>query len=257
MTFWWQELRTNLARSFDDRSDQRWNHAIATMPVSDRAAEMFRAVEDEFLLTGADTPRWDDPHRNPDFEWGRVNGPDDQADVTDHAKFDIVHARARAWINVLRRWGGSARENPEVDWATDDPFLASADHAEVITSGIPDNPELVIGFNDYVPDDHGVDLVANVVIALGDPAVSLARVPDCGCDFCDYGSDVLLQQLDSLIFSIVDGSVEAQSGGQYSGYRTSFDAAGELSGDAAHKPAKHRARPWFADWSPRPMQDWA
>lgn len=183
--------------------------------------------------------------------------PDDQADVTDHAKFDIVHARARAWINVLRRRGGSARETAEVDWATDDPFLASADHAEVLTSGVPDNPELVIGFNDYVPDDHGVDLVANVVIALGDPAVSLARVPDCGCDFCDYGSDVLLQQLDSLIFSIVDGSVEAQSGGQYSGYRTSFDAAGELSGDAAHKPAKHRARPWFDDWSPRPMQDWA
>ena len=127
-----------------------------------------------------------------------------------------------------------------MNWASDDAFLSVADRSEILTSDVNGNPELVIGFNDYVADEDGVD-----------------RVPDCGCDFCDYGSDVLLQQLDSLIFSVIDGSIEAQSGGRYSGYRTSFDAAGEFSGDTFHRPALHRSRPWFPDWTPRPMQDWA
>ncbi|MBE8147067.1 hypothetical protein IOD13_16275 [Brevibacterium casei] len=50
----------------------------------------------------------------------------------------------------------------------------------ILTSDVEGNPELVIGFNDFVADDDGIDRVANVVVALGDPAVSLARVPDCG-----------------------------------------------------------------------------
>lgn len=256
MTFWWQELRTNLARSYEDPSDQQWNPAIATLPVSERAAELFREVEDDFRAIGAGTPRWDDPHLDPDFEWGGGSAPDGWSEVTDHEKFDIVHARARAWINVLTRRGCRLTVHA-VNWASDDPFLSVADRSEILTSDVDGNPELVIGFNDYVADEDGVDRVANVIIALGDPAVSLARVPDCGCDFCDYGSDVLLQQLDSLIFSVIDGFIEAQSGGRYSGYRTSFDAAGEFSGDTSHRPAMHRSRPWFPDWTPRPMQDWA
>ncbi len=256
MTFWGQELRSNLARSYEDPSDQRWNPAIATLPVSERAAALFREVEEDFRATGSRTPRWEDPHLDPEFEWGGGPAPDGWSDVTDHEKFAIVHARARAWINVLARRGIRVADHP-VDWASDDPFLSVADRSAILTSDVEGNPELVIGFNDFVADDDGIDRVANVVVALGDPAVSLARVPDCGCDFCDYGSDVLLQQLDSLIFSVVDGSIEAQSGGRYSGYRTSFDAAGEFSGEITHRQARHRSRPWFPDWTPRPMQEWA
>lgn len=103
MTFWGQELRSNLARSYEDPSDQRWNPAIATLPVSERAAALFREVEEDFRATGSRTPRWEDPHLDPEFEWGGGPAPDGWSDVTDHEKFAIVHARARAWINVALR----------------------------------------------------------------------------------------------------------------------------------------------------------
>ncbi|RAF02598.1 hypothetical protein DN545_36515, partial [Burkholderia multivorans] len=115
--------------------------------MSERAAALFREVEEDFRATGSRTPRWEDPHLDPEFEWGGGPAPDGWSDVTDHEKFAIVHARARAWINVLARRGIRVADHP-VYWASDDPFLSVADRSAILTSDVEGNPELVIGFND-------------------------------------------------------------------------------------------------------------
>ncbi|WP_420865007.1 DUF6226 family protein [Brachybacterium paraconglomeratum] len=47
------------------------------------------------------------------------------------------------------------------------------------------------------------------VVGAGDPPLPVETIPDCGCDACDSGSRNLLELLDQVILSIVDGSYEA------------------------------------------------
>lgn len=55
---------------------------------------------------------------------------------------------------------------------------------------------------------------ANVVLGAGDPAVLLTRLPFCGCDACDDGSEMLLRELDEHIVAVVSGAlVHVASGG--------------------------------------------
>ena len=47
---------------------------------------------------------------------------------------------------------------------------------------------------------------AGVVLGVGDPAVCLARFPECGCDACDSGSQNELDNMDGHVFGVVRGT---------------------------------------------------
>jgi hypothetical protein len=46
---------------------------------------------------------------------------------------------------------------------------------------------------------------AGLTIGVGDPAVSIALIPDCGCDACDSGSQDVIDVVDSYIRPVVTG----------------------------------------------------
>ena len=46
---------------------------------------------------------------------------------------------------------------------------------------------------------------AALTIGVGEPAVIVESIPDCGCDACDSGSQDALDQLDEYLLAIVSG----------------------------------------------------
>jgi hypothetical protein len=156
-------------------------------------SELLAAVESAFALTGPGFASWPDPHpdREPlDEEYERLS---------DQAKWRIVSARAEAWLvafeemelavverDALVEWRG---EPPPWIWRTDRvvPYAAGALPLVLARSRI-----------DEVDD-------AGVILGVGDPALCVALVPDCGCDACDNGSQYELDLLDSHVLGIVSG----------------------------------------------------
>lgn len=45
-----------------------------------------------------------------------------------------------------------------------------------------------------------------MVLGVGDPAEVVAVIPDCACDACDSGSQVVLDKLDEYILGVVTGA---------------------------------------------------
>src|SRR5690606_13735191 len=46
---------------------------------------------------------------------------------------------------------------------------------------------------------------AGVTIGVGDPAIAVCAIPDCGCDACDSGSQDVLDELDTWVGGVVRG----------------------------------------------------
>jgi hypothetical protein len=140
-----------------------------------------------------DLPSWPDPHP------GHQVADDDYERLTDPERYRIVHARARAWTDVLRR-----RPDVTVTWlagaTVDDrghprPF----DRGVQITSSRDGTLSLRLLEKD--PDPHGTRH-ALLYVAVG-PGVLLDLHPDCGCDACDSGSEDLLAAIDQTIRPVV------------------------------------------------------
>ncbi len=153
------------------------------------------AVDAEFAVTASDHHGWPDPHpdRSPaDEEYSRVTGP---------SRWRILGDRADAWTSVLAGHGLAMVEpRVAVAWAASGSFpdVTRADRLVPSASGAV---SLVIARSriDSVPD-------AGVTLGVSDPAIPFAWIPDCGCDACDSGSQDALDELDSYIGAIVDGS---------------------------------------------------
>ncbi|MBO1330137.1 DUF6226 family protein [Streptomyces sp. VRA16 Mangrove soil] len=158
--------------------------------------ELRRAVDEEFAVTGADTPPWPDPHPE------REVRDEEYSRCLDPGKYRILAARADAWTRALCRLGLATadpvtdpaalwRRKPDVD-VTDAVLLRP-----VRAGAMP----LVFGF-------AAVDDVPRtvVVVGAGEPAVEAQRVPDCGCDACDDGSKGLLELLDEAVTAVVTGA---------------------------------------------------
>jgi hypothetical protein len=47
---------------------------------------------------------------------------------------------------------------------------------------------------------------AGVTLGVGDPAVCVTWIPDCGCDACDSGSQDVLDELDEYVLGVVSGA---------------------------------------------------
>ena len=54
---------------------------------------------------------------------------------------------------------------------------------------------------------------AGVTLGVGDPAVAITWIPDCGCDACDSGSQDVLDELDEAIVGVVSGAFRRLAAG--------------------------------------------
>lgn len=233
-TSWWEDHNNVVRRSYETG----WGEDASVL--SSEICELLDDVDGEFALTGAATPGWPNPYRD-------APGPDEKAyeRATNPEKFLIVVARARAWTKVLldRGW---AQERSHVDWALR-PFERSGVDTVLEPSGGGAVP-LVLTTHTPVDSDHPF----NITVAAGDPAVSLASIPDCACDGCDSGSAALLEEMDRWVLSVVDGSLRIDVANEHFSIRTSFGGRGGTVHNLV-EPTAFTAAPWPANWTARPI----
>jgi hypothetical protein len=166
--------------------------------------ELIARVDAAFAVTGQGLAGWPDPHpdRSPrDEEYSRLLDP---------AKWRIVGARADAWLMTLAETGLALVDpSAQVQWRvppttvvsrTDRvvPYVSGALPLIVARSQLRDQGDV------RAPGAGAVD-DAGVTLGVGDPAVCVTWIPDCGCDACDSGSQDVLDELDEYIFGVVSG----------------------------------------------------
>lgn len=231
---WWERYNEGV------RSAHESGWGGHTSVLSHEICELLVDVDAAFALTGAQTPGWPNPYED---------GPDpDEAAYersTNPEKYLIVVARAQAWTKVLldRGW---AQEASPVRWALR-PFDSGGADTVLRPAGNGAIP-LVLTTHSPVDSNHPF----NVSISAGDPAVCLASIPDCACDACDSGSATLLEEIDTLVLSLVDGSLQVDVAAENLSIRTSF---GARSGTAQNfdEPTAFTATPWPMNWTARPL----
>jgi hypothetical protein len=155
--------------------------------------ELIAKVDAAFAATGRELTGWADPHpdRSPSHE--------EYSRLSDPAKWRIVGARADAWLLALVETG-LAVDHPKahVNWRM--PPRTVLSHADLVTPHVLGALPLIVARSQLgIVDDAGVTL------GVGDPAVLIAWIPDCGCDACDSGSQDVLDELDKYIFGVVSG----------------------------------------------------
>jgi hypothetical protein len=147
--------------------------------------DVLRALDTEWASRPEHAVAWPDPHpeRDPDT--------DEYSRVTDPERYRVVGARAEAWIAVLVRLGlAEAGPVPVPDGGAAVqllPFAPDAQPVLVTTRELEGVPGAVVD------------------LAVGDPPVSGAMQPDCGCDACDSGSADLLDAVDDAFVRLLGG----------------------------------------------------
>lgn len=256
---WWR------TRNDDWRTAAQQNRDVADMLgtgelelLSAQLIALLDEVESVFAEIGADTPGWEDPHREPDGT-SRAIADEEYSRCPDAEKYLILWSRAEAWIRVLtgRGW---ARETIHVDPAEVRWLFApsaSLHRTTVLRPSRIGAQALVIART--APDDApsraltpGADaLLPGLVLGLGEPAMPVETLPQCGCDACDRGSPDLLEMLDIEILSIVDGSSEVAHTPSGCSKRTSFGAEGGTGEGRPDLTASVTAGPWAEGWQSR------
>lgn len=248
---WWQEQHTAL-EEFVQEGDS------GAEPFSAPLLDLLAEVERAFAVTGADTPPWPDPHTGVDGT-RRDAAEEEYSRCTDPGKYRILEARAAAWTQVLTSHGW-ARVEEAADGAALPWHVAphtSLHSATVLRPHRPGAVPLVLqrtapadapGSTDLAPADA---LLPGLVVGVGEEPVPLEAIPDCGCDACDSGSRDLLEQLDRLVVSVVDGSFEHIIDARGYRSRTSFGA--EAGSGEGELPLRITAGPWADDWAPRTL----
>lgn len=257
---WWEADHASLCEIAEDPSEE-W--ADAGPPFTDGLLQLLADVEEAFAETGADTPSWEDPHLGTDGE-ERDSLEEEYSRCLDPGKFGILWARAEAWTRVLTSRAWATREDMEsgdlragVRWAA--PPRLELHRTTVLRPHRPGALPLVLART--APEDAagsiditGSDaLILGLVVGIGDPAVAVSTVPDCGCDACDSGSRDLLEDLDRTLLSIVDGSFEVDLSPDWSSQRTSFGASGGSGEEGTDLSLTLTTQPWADGWTPRPL----
>lgn len=156
-------------------------------------AELIARVDLAFAVTGRGLTGWPAPHpdRSPiGEEYSRLSDP---------AKWRIVGARADAWRMALVETGLAALDrNAHVQWRTPPQTVLS--RVERVTPLVSGALPLIVARSQL-----GTVEDAGVTLGVGDPAVSFALIPDCGCDACDSGSQGVLDEVDRYILGVVSG----------------------------------------------------
>ncbi len=213
----------------------------------DRGSALLEAVAARYAVTAAELSSWPNPHpgdtRPREEEYSRCLDP---------GRYLVVAARARAWVEVLTEAGlAVAREDegPVHGESAADEFERTVRLAPVRPGAVP----LAFAYRsiDAVPD-------AVVAVAPGDPATVSIRLPQCGCDACDQGSEALLDEFDDHVLAVVSGaftrvstrkgSVVATGSGWTASGRFGADQVERLLSDARQGRRKHDVvigGPWW------------
>ncbi|MBB5832471.1 DUF6226 family protein [Brachybacterium aquaticum] len=248
-SLWWEEEQA-FAEDAAGRSDDLWGlWGPGPAPFTPEILALLSDVETAFARTGADTPPWPDPHLLPDGS----SGSPEEAEYSrclDPEKYRILGARAAAWTVVLTARGWAVAEEgvpagSSVDvWAA--PPHAGTAAATVLRPRRPEASPLVLAVT-------GPEL-PGLVVGVGEPALAVLETPDCGCDACDDGSASMLRELDEILLSVVDGSLEAHRSPTAHGVRTSFGSSEGSGEDTGGPSVRVRAAAWVEDWTPRDLQ---
>lgn len=163
--------------------------------------ELLAVVEEEFALTGRGFRTWPNPHA------GRLPREEEYSRVTDPGKWRIVGARAEAWLRALVRTGlADVERDAELTWRAEPaPLVARADVAVPRAGGAL---AMVLARSRI----GGLD-GAGVLLGVDRPTVLVTLIPDCGCDACDSGSALELENLDTHLMGIVSGEFRRLSDG--------------------------------------------
>ncbi|MFJ9037326.1 DUF6226 family protein [Streptomyces sp. NPDC102406] len=190
--------------------------------------ELRRAVDEAFLVTGADTPPWPDPHADrevSDEEYSRCLRPE---------KYRIIAARAEAWTRTLCElgWAGTeTADEPAALWRRPPEIsLGSAVRLRPVRAGaVP----LVFGFGAVEEVERTI-----VLVGAGEPAGMLGVLPDCGCDACDDGSASLLEAVDDLVIAVVTGEFVHVDAGRGRAIVATGDGWSASDWDEAREPVE-------------------
>jgi hypothetical protein len=195
---------------------------------------LLAAVERRFEVTGRALPQWDDPHR------GEPPADDEYSRVTDPGRWRIIGARADAWLAALVDLDIASIDDraPARSWT---PMPVAVTSFVRLTPRAPAALPLVVGRSriDDVDD-------AGVVLGVGDPATTVAWFPDCGCDACDHGSQLELEDLDAHLHAIVSGQFRRLSSKNrtITVLRPGWWSASGLHGRARVEAILERPRGW-------------
>jgi hypothetical protein len=184
--------------------------------------DVLAAVDQAFVVTGAATPGWPDPHPS------RDDVRDEEYSCCPHPdKFRIIGARVAAWAQAVSRLalarvdersGGASlwREPPTHALARTLLF------APVRKGRLP----LVASFLAWERLDDAV-----VLLGAGSRAVEVELIPDRGCDACDSGSDDLRAWLHRCVLDVLSGAfvnVEVPARSTVTGREDGWSASGQL-----------------------------
>lgn len=164
-----------------------------------------REVAEAFVVTGAATPGWPDPHAD------REPADEEYSRCLDPGKYRILDARVDAWEQVLT-WRGVAASQEvgarELRWLTSRRGPDELNRVRVISPARVTGPSLVLATTLVDGEPFGLDIGL-----LEDGEVLLnGSVPMCGCDACDDGFELLLEELDDAFLALVRGGVVAARG---------------------------------------------
>lgn len=171
------------------------------MDVDDLAARVATAFDRLGL------PAWPNPH--PD---GATPRDDEYSRVTDPARYTIVHARARVWAAELGALAGVRVEDLDQGGTR-------------VTPATPGALPLLLIEHETRSAESAPLAVLHVAVAR--PDVTVAVLPDCGCDACDWGSDDLLTAVDNAVRQVIGGPYAALRG---RGWQADWHPEGGSSG---------------------------
>jgi hypothetical protein len=202
---------------------------------------LLAAVDDAFVVTGAATPGWADPHP------GREGVRDEEYSRCPHPeKYRIIGARLAAWVQAVSRLGlAHADELPSGEELWSEPPRQTLARTLLLTPVRQGSLPLVASFLAWERLDDAV-----VLLGAGSPAVEIELIPDCGCDACDSGSDDLLAWLDRCVLDVLSGAfvqVTAPGRGTVKGGEDGWSASGQFRAvDVPELLAQARAgeSPW-------------
>lgn len=141
--------------------------------------ETMRAL---FEPQAAGLRRWPNPHLH------REATDEEYSRVTDESRYRIIGARARAWLDAAEQAGvGRCEQLRTGNWSDSEAPRSRA--TTVLHSTAADPRPIVVAWSADFP---------GITIGVGAPAEVVARIPDCGCDACDCGSDDYLTEVDEV-----------------------------------------------------------
>lgn len=180
-----------------------------------------------------------DPMTSPwDAEYSRV---------TDPAKYRIVHQRATAWAKASVDLIGAVYEEVAVPMGDPAPrgWRVSLDSAHRLRSPRPGTLPIYL-LTTAAPQPAG--MLSALLVALGRPGFEVERIPDCGCDACDSGSDDLLEQVDRIFAAALSGELRAAKGGDRRHEWSCLEMPGSSSRSTQMIDGGRGRKPWTERW---------